>query len=464
MFIVFIAGCSDDEYGNGSSSGIADTTPPTVAFVNPANLATDVPLNRKIAAAFSEAMDPLTLTTATFSLRQGTTPVSGAVATAGTMATFTPAGNLMADTLYTATVGIGTRDLAGNALKNTYVWTFITGTTSDITLPTVVSVSPVNLATNVPISRAITATFSEAIDPLSLTTASFTLKLGTTPVTGTVACAGTVATFMPAGDLASSATYTAEMTTGVEDLAGNALASNYVWDFTTGAAATVLTPVALGQASHFAVLAGYAITNIPTSNITGDVGISPAAETFITGFSQTDWTGYAISAQVSGFIYASDMASPTPAMLTEAKGDLAIAINDATGRSTVPTSTFLNPGAGNLAGLTLVAGLYKFTGEATATTGFTLSGGANDVWIFQIASNLNVSDGVHVTLADGANANNIFWQVGTEATLGVNVVFHGTIMANAAITLNTGAALYGRALAFTGTVALDQNVITLTTP
>jgi hypothetical protein len=151
-------------------------------------------------------------------------------------------------------------------------------------------------------------------------------------------------------------------------------------------------------------------------------------------------------------------------MLTEAKGDLAIAINDATGRSTVPTSTFLNPGAGNLAGLTLVAGLYKFMGEATATTGFTLSGGANDVWIFQIASNLNVSDGVHVTLADGANANNIFWQVGTEATLGVNVVFHGTIMANAAITLNTGAALYGRALAFTGTVALDQNVITLTTP
>ena len=223
-------------------------------------------------------------------------------------------------------------------------------------------------------------------------------------------------------------------------------------------------PVALGQASHFAVLAGYAITNIPSSDITGDVGISPSAESFIAGFSQTDSTGYATSPQVTGSIYAANMASPTPDMLTQAKGDLTIAYNDAAGRTPVPTGTFLNPGAGNLAGLNLVPGLYKFTDEAIATTDFTLTGGANDVWIFQIASTLTISNGVHVTLAGGAKAENIFWKVGTQATLGTTVIFHGTIMADASITMETGATLNGRALAFTGTIALDQSIITIPAP
>ena len=220
-------------------------------------------------------------------------------------------------------------------------------------------------------------------------------------------------------------------------------------------------PVFLGQASHFAVLAGYAITNIPASDITGDVGISPAAESFIAGFSQTDATGYATSPQVTGKIYAADMASPTPAILTKAKGDLTIAYNDAAGRTPIPTGDYLNPGSGNLAGLNLVPGLYKFTDEAIATADFTLTGGANDVWIFQIASALTISNGVHVTLAGGARAKNIFWQVGTQANLGTTCIFHGTIMADASITMETGATLNGRALAFTGTVALDQNIITV---
>ncbi|MCX5903233.1 MAG: ice-binding family protein [Proteobacteria bacterium] len=220
-------------------------------------------------------------------------------------------------------------------------------------------------------------------------------------------------------------------------------------------------PVALGQASQFAVLAGYAITNVPASAITGNVGISPAAESFIAGFSQTDWTGYATSPQVTGSIYASDMADPTPAMLTQAKGDLTIAYNDAAGRTPVPTGPFLNPGDGNLAGLDLVPGLYKFTGEAIATTDFTLTGGANDVWIFQIATALTISNGVQVTLAGGAKAKNIFWQVGTQAVLGTTVIFYGTIMADASVTMDTGATLNGRALAFTETIALDQNIITI---
>jgi len=223
-------------------------------------------------------------------------------------------------------------------------------------------------------------------------------------------------------------------------------------------------PVALGQASHFAVLAGSAITNVPASDITGDIGISPAAGSFITGFSQTDATGYATSPQITGKIYAADMAAPTPFRLTVAKGDLTIAYNDAAGRTPVPTGAYLNPGAGNLAGLNLVPGLYKFTDEAIATTDFTLTGGPNDVWIFQVASALKISNGVQVTLANGARAKNIFWQVGTQATLGTTVIFQGTILADASITMDTGAALNGRALAFTGTVALDQNIITIPAP
>ena len=222
-----------------------------------------------------------------------------------------------------------------------------------------------------------------------------------------------------------------------------------------------ISSVVLGQASHFAVLAGGAISTVPTSAITGDIGVSPAAESYITGFSQTDATGYAISPQVTGFIYAADMANTTPAMLTQAKGDLTIAYNDAAGRTPVPTGTFLNPGVGNLAGLNLVPGLYKFTGEAIATTNFTLTGGANDVWIFQIASALNISNGVQVILAGGAQAKNIFWQVGTSAILGTTVNFYGTIMADQSITMQTGAKLNGRALARIATVALDTNIITL---
>jgi hypothetical protein len=443
-----------------------DTTPPTVAFVNPANLATDVPINRKITATFSEAMDPLTIITpaTTFTIMQGTTPVAGTVAYAYTTATFTPAGNLAVSTLYTATITTGAKDLAGNALPSTYLWSFMTGTTSDSTLPTVASVNPANLATDVPINRKITATFSEVMDPLTLTTSTFTLAQGTTPVTGTVAYVGTTATFTPAGNLATNTLYTATITTGAKDLASNALASNFVWSFSTGVGTVLLDPVVLGQTSPFAVLAGFAITTVPGSAITGDVGISPAAESFIAGFSEVLAGDHATSPQVTGKIYAADMAVPTPAMLTQAKADLTIAYNDAAGRTPVPTSTFLNPGAGNLAGLNLVPGLYKFTGQAIATTDFTLTGSANDVWIFQIATDLIVSNGVHVTLAGGAQAKNIFWKVGTQATLGTTVGFHGTIMADASITMNTGATLNGRVLAFSGTIALDQNIITVPAP
>lgn len=233
-------------YGWNFTTGAApDTVKPTVSFTAPLTGQTAVPVNRIIHVAFSEAMDPLTITSANFTLTgPGATPVSGTVAPIGTSATFTPAGNLANSTLYTATIKTGVKDLAGNALANSYVFTFTTGAVADTTRPVVKVTSPTDTAVAVPINRKITVGFSEVMDPLSITTASFTLTgPGVTPVTGTVAPVGTSAVFTPVSNLANSTLYTATITTGAKDLAGNAMASNFVFTFTTGALADVTPPV-----------------------------------------------------------------------------------------------------------------------------------------------------------------------------------------------------------------------------
>jgi hypothetical protein len=214
-------------------------------------------------------------------------------------------------------------------------------------------------------------------------------------------------------------------------------------------------PVSLLSTSPFAVLAETEITDVPASAITGNVGLSPAARTFISGL-----TG----PQVTGSIYAASDGGATAIMLTRAQGDLTTAYNDAAGRTPVPTGPFLNPGTGNLGGLTLTSGLYKFTSSALLSgSDLTLTGGATNVWIFQIASELNVDDGMQVLLAGGAQASNIFWQVGTSASLGTTTVFQGTIMAHDQIAFATGATLYGRALAQTA-VTLESTTITIPNP
>ena len=223
-------------------------------------------------------------------------------------------------------------------------------------------------------------------------------------------------------------------------------------------------PVDLGSAAHFTILAGATITTTGGGIINGDVGASPI-------------TGAAIhltQAQVNGTIYAVDAAGPAgsviaPALLTTAKGDLTTAFNDAAGRLPAPTGPFLNPelvpGSGNFGGMTLVPGLYKFTGTAAASgADVTLTGGPDDVWIFQIAADLQVGGSVHVILAGGAQARNVFWQVGTSAVIGTFAVFKGTILASQSITINTTSAMDGRALAFTGGVTFNGNVGELPTP
>ncbi|HEX9828840.1 MAG TPA: ice-binding family protein [Bacteroidota bacterium] len=219
---------------------------------------------------------------------------------------------------------------------------------------------------------------------------------------------------------------------------------------------TVHAAVNLRSTEGFVILAGSLVSNIPTSAITGDVGLSPAARSFITGFGLTE---------VTGSIYAADDVSPdgVPAMLTVAKGDLTTAYNDAAGR----TSTDLVLLAGNLGGLTLTPGLYKSTGSLEISSGdltFNAQGNANAVFIIQVASTLITTSGRQIILSGGAKASNIFWQVGTSATLGTTSVFKGTIMADQSISLNTGATVDGRLLARIAGITLAGNTLVRPTP
>jgi len=213
-----------------------------VTLTNSVNAATGIATNKTIAATFSEAMYPSTITTTTFTLEQGVTDVVGTVTYSGVTAVFTPTSNLAASTTYTATITTGAKDLADNALTSAKVWSFTTGAAPDTTAPTVTLTNPVNTATGIATNTTIAATFSEAMDPLTITTTKFTLKKGTAAVAGTVNYSGVTAVFTPASNLAASTAYTATITTGVKDLAGNALATAKVWNFTTGAVPDTTAP------------------------------------------------------------------------------------------------------------------------------------------------------------------------------------------------------------------------------
>jgi len=218
--------------------------------------------------------------------------------------------------------------------------------------------------------------------------------------------------------------------------------------------------VALGTAGNYVVLAQSAISNVPTSAIVGDLGLSPAATAAITGFSLTLGTGYATSAQVNGRLYAADMAEPTPTNLTAAVGYMQAAYTDAAGRV---SPDFIDLGTGDIGGMTLGPGLYKWNTGVTIPTNVTISGGANDTWIFQVGGTLNVTTSVQVILAAGAQAKNIVWVVSGGTTLGASAHFEGVILDQTAITLGANASMNGRLLAQSA-VSLSSNNVTQPAP
>ena len=225
--------------------------------------------------------------------------------------------------------------------------------------------------------------------------------------------------------------------------------------------------VDIGSSTNVAAAGGYVllaktgITNVTGSLITGgNVGLSPAAASFITGFSlMADPSNvYATSASVvaPGKIYASNYAPPTPSNLTTAVLQMQAAYTDAAGRS---NPDFLNQGSGDIGGKTPTPGLYTWGSSVTIPNDVTISGGANDVWIFQISKDLDLSSAKKVILAGGADAKNIFWQVAGKVTIQADAHFEGIILSQTAITLQTKASMHGRALA-QSLIALDNNAIT----
>lgn len=493
---------------------------PIVVTTDPANLAPNVPINKVVKATFSKVMDISTINSSTFKLMNGTTPVLGYVTYVGNDGFFAPASPLLNGTTYNATITTGAKDTQGNALLSEKNWSFTTEAL--VVLPIVVSTDPANLAPNVPLNKIVKATFSKVMDDATINTNTFKLMNGNTPVAGAVTYVGNDAFFAPTLPLQSGTTYDATITTGAKDLQGNALANEENWSFTTlvptiqytiqlsavpseggsfdgdgpytsGTSVTVsATPnagfafekwtengstvsntanytfnitqnrilvanfaaiiagppgVDLGSAGNFAVLGGTGVSNIGVQTIiTGDVGSFPTAT--INGL---------LGGNVIGTLYT--VADPIVGL---AKTDLTAAYNDAQGRSTDAISL-----PGQLGGLTLAPGLYVNSSTSgisgTGANGIlTLDAGGNPnaVWIFKMGSTLVTDAGTSIVLAGGAQAKNIYWSVGSSATLGTNSIFFGNILADQSITLTTGAKLTGRALTRIGAVTLDTNIVT----
>jgi hypothetical protein len=223
--------------------------------------------------------------------------------------------------------------------------------------------------------------------------------------------------------------------------------------------------VHLGMAGDFTILTKTGVTNVPRSTITGNVGTSPIAQAAITGFGLTLHTSgqFATSPQVNGNIYAANDASPTPSNLTTAVLDMQAAFTDAAGRSSIPAN--LNLGAGNIGGLTLTPGVYKWTSALLIPDDIYLEGNEDDVWIFQVAGTLTMSSGVQMTLQNIAGkgtspqAKNIFWQASGAVTLGTTSHFEGILLGATSIAVQTGASVNGRLLAQTA-VTLQMNTVT----
>jgi hypothetical protein len=219
--------------------------------------------------------------------------------------------------------------------------------------------------------------------------------------------------------------------------------------------------VNLGTAGNFAILAKSGISTAPTSVVTGNLGVSPAAATYITGFSLTaDPTNvFATSPQVTGKIYAADYAVPSPSNLTTAVGDMQLAFTDAAGRA--PGVTEL--GAGNIGGMTLAPGVYKWGTGLLIPTDVTLDGLATDVWIFQVAQDLTMSSGAKILMAGGATPRNAFWQVAGLVELGTTAHCEGIVLTQTSATLRTGASINGRLLAQTA-VQIDASTVVEPSP
>jgi hypothetical protein len=491
-----------------TTAALPIAVPPTVISTIPADLATGVPLNQIVSATFSEPMNPATINSTTFTLTgPGATAVSGQVvyAAVGNSLTFTPTTNLAASTTFTATITTGAQDLAGTALSGgiacssnagNCVWTFTTGAAKAIVSPEIVSTVPANAAINVPLNQAVSATFTEAMDPSTITTDTFTLAgPGGVAVVGTVSydAVNFIATFTPLLPLTASTTYIATITSGATDLAGNPLGNTGApnpWSFTTGTA--VVTPPVIGPTiSLFGGFGGAAgMTNQGTETVVnGDIGTT-GASTLITGFYDESLPAiagvypcsYTVTPLNMGLVNGSiDTAPPSPApgpcpsegnaatdiIAMKALSEAQTAYNNL---MNLPPGTILS--TTELGNRTLAPGTYTSATFYDITAGnLTLDAGGDPsaTWVFQMGTYLTVgtpSSPESVILTGGAKAGNVYWQVGSAATINGagGGTFKGTIISQAGISVSTAGnatitTIDGRLIALGASTTIVNTVI-----
>ncbi|TDR25380.1 Ig-like domain-containing protein [Flavobacterium cheniae] len=449
------------------------TLQPLVLTTSPTPNETGVVLNKIVSATFNMPMDPATINTSTFTLKQGTTTITGVVTYSGNTALFTPNANLTANTVYTATITTGAHNMAGVALASNYVWNFTTGA---IVAPRVILTDPFNTETGVLLNKVVTATFDMAMDPLTITTSTFTLKQGTDVILGSVSYSGNMASFTPNNPLLANAIFTATITTGAKNVAGIAIANNYVWTFKTINSSNAPD---LGSASPFGAFGGNAgITNQGINTVINGSIATTAASTLVTGFHDATAIYTETPLNVGNVTGAIATAPPMPGTATSfAIAQQALLDANAAYLSISPASMpgGIDPGAGELGGLTLAPGIYKSnSGTFNISNGnLTLDaqGDPNTVWIFQTAAGLTVgiagpTGAKSVVLINGALPKNVFWYVGSTAIIngagGGTMV--GTIIANSGVTFSTAGnavqtVLNGRALSLVSSVTMVNTTI-----
>jgi hypothetical protein len=514
----------------------------TVPATNVPGPTTGVPINTAITAAFTEDMAPLTITKSTFTLACAAPCVAPAgtvtYVVGNRTAVFTPAAQLAPNTTYTATVTTGATDLAGNALAgnqaalpaaSNYIWTFTTSATAAPTGNVAIgSSNPAAGATQVCSTATINATFSVPsglqMNPATITSAVFSVRGSAAVVAASVVldATGRIATFTPAAPLTAGQAYTVTIKggpNGAADLAipPNTLANDVTWTFTAVDCTAVAPPpvvpapvpgpggilpivpvpaplaktIALGSASSFGSFGGTAgVTNQGINTvINGNIGTT-AVSTAVTGFHDAGpgctYTETPLNVgTVNGLIYTAPppptVACPgegtavTLLIATQARADGLAAYNAMVAMPGGP-----DPGAGNLANLTLAPGVYTAAAGSFMIQGGNLTldaqGDANAVWVFQMATSLTVGGPgaafpSSVILTNGAQAKNVFWQVGSAATInaGGGGTMVGTIISQAGTVISTPGSLLlttinGRVLSLGASVTMVNTVINVPAP
>ncbi len=483
-----------------TTAALPIAVPPTVTSTIPAAFATGVPLNQIVSATFSTAMNPATISSSTFTLNgPGSTVVAGLVAYAavGNTLTFTPTANLAPSTTFTATITTGAKNLAGTPLAGNYVWTFTTGAAVITTPPQIVSTFPVNTATNVALNQAVSATFTKAMNPLTITTGTFLLTgPGGVTVAGTVSydAINYIATFTPTAALTASSTYNATVTNGATDLAGNPLGSTGApnpWYFITGAV-VVPPPIVLGPTIKlFGGFGGGAgMTNQGTHTVVnGNIGTTGASTT-VTGFYDQSVAAvagvypcsYTVTPSNLGLVNGTiDTAPPPPSGACPNEGTattMAIATQAALEAQTayITLQGLASTGvlAAEVGNSTIYPGVYTNASSVGITLGpLTLDaqGNPNASWVFQIGSSLTVGTPTaseSVILINGAQAANVYWAVGGLPGAIINYggggTMVGTIISQPGITVSSpGVAavttINGRVIALNASTTLVNTVI-----